>query len=864
MSATAAAIVGFDPGNHGSHVSGIIGARKTITNDSDSTNARGVAPNTKIMVNRVCANNGGCNATEAIIDLSQHGAEVINMSLGGLGPTNDGYGVQETIINRLTLLNNTLFVISAGNSGPGRQTVGSPSVARMALSVAATASKKMIERQYQNPGTGKSSATTAEDDFMLYFSSRGPTAAGGLKPNISAPGTELSSVQLNSAPGDRSGLDVYWGTSMAAPTVTGAVALLIDGIKRYNQKFPGKALSLDARTLHRIISASARTFDVSSYDVVSGERKQGQYSWIDQGHGMINLPAAWEALKAERDTRAAGAVFAGSQVMDLDYEVRVLRKSPNGEDYTGSIASPTDANGGTEPKFGRGIYLDMNSNASLIEVQIARRLPYNALQREDVGDLHRLLVTTADRFILKTVIYGSSVVWLRAGVLAGLDCDGSLVSDLTVLGLGAVDGIPGGTTPSTGLGASNLQVCLSRNLMATLPPGDHGAIIRAFRVNSDGTPESTPAFEVPVYVAVPHATMAGLAGYTVSGTAASHSVTRNYVQIPEGTSVVKITLEVPAPKVAGNQVTGCAGVKLVVLEGQNTAEPAELKLNSRAQNCLKNGEVATASKRVVSYSRMNPRPGLWDIHVFGQAMFKDSPYTLTVEFAKVSTSITAIEGDPSALTGSMLFDIVDSSMAAIPSTLKSEFALTGLAQKQIPTIKDKESLILANVDGAKGRTYDSTTASVNFSTGGAAGSDLDLEVLECTDGANIPDSCKQIGGSGGATDVESFDFVPMPGKLYAARIIGYEVVSLQTPLETTFEFIETRKFGTQDPGTLTIAAVAGASDKFKVDYAFDLAASLILRDPCFTSSPCSAIGNLTVKDDAGASLVRVPVAIHGP
>ena len=56
------------------------------------------------------ANNGGCNATEAFIDLSLNaGAEVINMSLGGLSPFNDGYGVQETMINRLTSLKNVLF-----------------------------------------------------------------------------------------------------------------------------------------------------------------------------------------------------------------------------------------------------------------------------------------------------------------------------------------------------------------------------------------------------------------------------------------------------------------------------------------------------------------------------------------------------------------------------------------------------------------------------------------------------------------------------------------------------------------------------------------------------------------------------------
>jgi len=211
-----ASLVGFDPGNHGSHVSGIAAGSKTIQNDSNLTLARGVAPEATLMVDRVCANNGGCNATEAMIDIALAGAQVVNMSLGGLNPFNDGFGVEETIVNRLSQLQNTIYVISAGNSGPSRQTIGSPSTARLSLSVGAAASVGMIQRQYEWPASGTAVNAENDRDFMLFFSSRGPTAAGGFKPNLSAPGTELSSVQLNSAAGQNAGLDVYWGTSMSA------------------------------------------------------------------------------------------------------------------------------------------------------------------------------------------------------------------------------------------------------------------------------------------------------------------------------------------------------------------------------------------------------------------------------------------------------------------------------------------------------------------------------------------------------------------------------------------------------------------------------------------------------------------------
>lgn len=868
-----AAIVGYDPGNHGSHVSGIIAGRKTLSNDPDQTKARGVAPNGKLMLGRVCANNGGCSATNAIIDLSLNGAEVINMSLGGLGPMNDGYGVQETVINRLTLLRNTLFVISAGNSGPGRQTVGSPSVARLSLSVAATASKKLISRQYQWPASGKNPfaaptpAGADDEDFVLFFSSRGPTAAGGMKPNIAAPGTELSSIQLNAAPGARPGLDVYWGTSMAAPTATGAVALLIDAAKRYNALHPDHALSLDARTLHKVITASARPFDVDSYNVTTQARTHGQYSWIDEGHGMINLSAAWDALKAERDTKLPTAVViesaAGRQPVDLDYEIRVLRKNPNGLDFTGSVDAPTDTQGGLEPKFGRGIYLDTNSTESLIEVQLARRLPLSLLRRPDLGDLNRLLNTSADQFAIETTIYGSAVEWLKAGSLEQLDCHSSPVGNLTVIGPGAVDNFsaaPDSGNRSVGLRASNLQVCVNRELVSTLAPGDHGALIKAYRI-AEGRRESAPSFVIPVYLAVTHGTLAGQAGYSISGSAPSFSVNRNYVQIPEGTSMVKVSVEVPATShTAGTPGEGCAGVELMILEGVNNGIPAEIKdrTKARATNCEKNGLASVAAKRVVSYSRLNPKPGIWDIHVFGQYAFKNSPYTLHVEFAKVATSVASITGRSAALTGNLVFEVLESSLAVAPSAQTSVYSLNSLIQDLHPQIAQHQNLIVADAAGVQARSYDATVASVNISTGGAAGSDLDLVVLECTDAADIPGSCIIAGQSGGATDVESVDFSPLPGLFYAAQVVGYDVLG---GVSTAFAFTEKRKLASRETGTLTIVPDSSNANLFRVDFGFDVAASSILQSSLFSSGNYSAGGDLVIKGQDGASLVRLPVKV---
>ncbi len=58
---------------------------------------------------------------------------------------------------------------------------------------------------------------------MSFFSSRGPSIDGGIKPDISAPGSNI----LSSFNGNNSDYEVLSGTSMSCPHVAGSVAVLL-------------------------------------------------------------------------------------------------------------------------------------------------------------------------------------------------------------------------------------------------------------------------------------------------------------------------------------------------------------------------------------------------------------------------------------------------------------------------------------------------------------------------------------------------------------------------------------------------------------------------------------------------------------
>jgi subtilisin family serine protease len=256
-----------DDYGHGTHVAGIIAG----DGESSSGKYRGVAPGVSL-INARAGNYSGLAEGDIIsaidwcvtpVASGGAGADIISMSFGGGTP--DADDPMTLTIDNAANNYGVLLVASAGNSGPGYFTGGSPASGTDVISVGAI----------------------DQNNKLASFSSWGPSLSYLGYPDIIAPGVNIISTEApNSVISDEkrfvgdyfdypSNYDYIplSGTSMACPFVSGALAILLEA-------FP------------------TMTPETGRIALIEGANKNldGSYDYLKDGAGILNVSASLNFL----------------------------------------------------------------------------------------------------------------------------------------------------------------------------------------------------------------------------------------------------------------------------------------------------------------------------------------------------------------------------------------------------------------------------------------------------------------------------------------------------------------------------------------------------------------------------------------
>lgn len=314
-----------DDYGHGTHVAGILAGNGLKSTCPRCTRSFiGIAPNANIISLRVLDAQGNgtdtsvISAIKAAIALSPtYKIKVINLSLGR--PIYESYS-QDPLCRAVEMAwrSGIVVVVAAGNNGRdnsqgnnGYGTIMAPANDPYVITVGAMKDMSTVSRG---------------DDLIASYSSKGPTVIDHVvKPDIVAPGNRVisviragsyiytnSSASINEiansyympgAPGISTMYYQLSGTSMAAPFVSGAAALLL-------QQNP--SLTPD-QVKARLMKTATKTFPASSIatDPVTGISYVSHYDIFTIGAGYLDV---WAALN--NTELAPGAALSPTATYD--------------------------------------------------------------------------------------------------------------------------------------------------------------------------------------------------------------------------------------------------------------------------------------------------------------------------------------------------------------------------------------------------------------------------------------------------------------------------------------------------------------------------------------------------------------------
>jgi serine protease AprX len=356
-----------DQYGHGTHVAGIVaGNGAASTGIPYFKTFRGVAPSANLINLRVLdANGAGTDSTviaaiNAAVQLkSKYNIRVINLSLGR--SVWESYSL-DPLCQAVEKAWNAgiVVVVAAGNQGRN-QTLGTDGYA----TITAPGNDPLVI----TVGAMKTMGTlTRADDMVASYSSKGPTLIDHVvKPDIVAPGNRIISLETTKTtilansgvnlipysyyqnPANKGNSADYYrlsGTSMAAPMVSGAAALMLQ-----------KDASLTPETIKaRLMKTAVKSFPVSStaIDPVSGIRYNSQYDIFTVGTGYLDV---WGALNSGDSVPAGGTAASPVAVFNSSTNTVTVVNANTTMWGTHAVWGTTDV-WGTAAVWGGSVFVD--------------------------------------------------------------------------------------------------------------------------------------------------------------------------------------------------------------------------------------------------------------------------------------------------------------------------------------------------------------------------------------------------------------------------------------------------------------------------------------------------------------------------
>lgn len=173
----------YDDHGHGTFVAGVAAGNGY----SSGGKYRGIAPEANIIGVKVMDKDGSGNSSDIVAGMQwvvdhqqEYNVRIMSLSLGAK-PSNSRFDPLAAAVEAVWK-KGIVVVAAAGNSGPKQNTIATPGISPMILTVGAVDDKRTPDYK---------------DDVIADFSSRGPVNGRQVKPDLVAPGVNITAAKTD-------------------------------------------------------------------------------------------------------------------------------------------------------------------------------------------------------------------------------------------------------------------------------------------------------------------------------------------------------------------------------------------------------------------------------------------------------------------------------------------------------------------------------------------------------------------------------------------------------------------------------------------------------------------------------------------